>query len=301
MFITKYKKYKKKYLNLKMKGGSNYKALINGPIIYNNLLSSLVPYKIEFDEEYPNIPEYYPDLVNHTSFDNHKCVPMCAYDTCTGDDETILFTNGVIDCVVMILYNNLTKERYLTHLLKSVIFFDDKKSTALHDSNGDINLSEPYEEVSKTNGVCTVFESLPEWFNNKHVIAYFVSNGEKIKLYNRVQQLINCGFSGTIYTYYQKLNIEKIVAQSMCTFEEINAHDIQFFTLLNDEEFANNYINSECKNIWINSVGITQDNHLVFPIIDLYDVDPTIKKIINANGMLQHNKSYLQKFSFNFT
>jgi hypothetical protein len=304
-YQNKYLKYKNKYLDLK-------KKLVGGNVtINNNLISSLVPYFLEKDEDFEddeenpnnNVIRCQIDLEkNAVNLNNLLIVPMNAFEI-IDDDKTILATTGVVDCVVMILYNPETKSRYLTHLLRDIIFTDKINSKAIHDNKGNVNIDDVLvNDEIKSQDCFTVLESLPKWFNQPQIIAYFFNFGEKIKLYNRVQQLINVGFIGTINTYYQKLNFNLWKRYGYYDNSTI-CEEKNFFKLLNDSIFENKYNNSNCEGILIHSIGITPDNKLVVPIPKFENLGNIhIKELLLRKGMVYkkniEKKTFLKKYSF---
>ena len=201
-YKEKYLKYKKKYIELKQKGGT-------------------------FDYfKYESLAVYNSDI----EMSNHLVTPMNAYNIVDLNNTDILTTTGVIDCVVVMIYNK-NHGRYIGHFLK-FNEFENALSNAC-EINGDTECDIKNDGILYTSDLCTdidfmstdsgvqvktfiknsskISQSLPEWITDKDTVVHIVNSTDLFKVYSRYNQIFQKykdSFKGKIKLYLKQLFTE---------------------------------------------------------------------------------------------
>lgn len=214
-YKDKYLKYKKKYINLKQQGGHFQYA------------------------KYSSLSTYNPDI----EILNHLVTPMNAYNIVDSLNTDILTTTGVVDCVVVMIYNK-DKGRYIGHFLK-FNEFEEALSNAC-EINRDPECNVKNDGILYTNDSCTnidfmstesgvqiktfvknsskISKSLPEWITDEGTVVHIVNSSELFKVYSRYEQIFKKyrDFKGKFKLYMKKLDTDDIDLLRRLRVDNIN-------------------------------------------------------------------------------
>jgi len=191
-FKNKYLKYKQKYLDLKQQYGGNFEV-----------------------DKYDSLNNYSEDIEQL----NHMVTPMNAYNIVNKDDNNILTTTGVVDCVVVLIYNK-NYGRYIGHFLKFNEFEKELSNACEINKHPDCNLpsSTPINCIdvdllshgseikqSYIKGSKKIANSLPVWINDINTIIHIVNSSDVFKVYSRYKQIFTKFPNVQIKLYLKKL------------------------------------------------------------------------------------------------
>jgi hypothetical protein len=279
-YLQKYLKYKSKYLLLNQIGG--FLLSINNIQINKNI-----------------------DSVESL---NHIVTPMNAYNIVNKDDNNILTTTGIVDCIVILIHNP-NYGRYIGHFLKFNDFEEDLSNacqsmhgiaecnTTFSEKCTDINFVDISGTSTKTfiNNTIKIHKSLPAWTNDKNTTIHIMNFSEIYKVYSRFEQIKKYAADATIKLYFNGNNW--------------NSNDDIFF----NKNFAN--FSQEDRNKYIEQIksnkidyayqivgikpngdifGIMKDDLKKDDYINFY-----INPIINRLSAPNNNKRCIIKYSFN--
>jgi len=184
-YKEKYLKYKNKYIQLKNQ--------IGGESI--------------FIHDFSEIPGFTKDIVTH----DHRVVPMNSFDIIQLNipgKHPILTTTGVVDCVVVMIYNEF-HGMYLGHFLK-YNEFDEALSHACGEVNEECGITQQmvddcklpsYNECEQKNNEINIKKSLPRWINYKKTHIHIFNMTDIYKSFNRFIQLRKIGFKSIFHLY----------------------------------------------------------------------------------------------------
>ncbi len=207
VFYKKYLLYKKKYIELQQKGG-------------------------HFD-----YLKYESLAVNDIEMLNHLVTPMNAYNIVDSTNNDILTTTGVVDCVVVMIYNK-NHGRYIGHFLKFNEFEDALSNACEINRNPECDMRN--DGILYSNDLCSnidfmstdsgvqvktfvknsskISQSLPKWITDKDTVVHIVNSSELFKVYSRYNQIFEKykdSFKGKIKLYLKKLlNDDKALLRS---------------------------------------------------------------------------------------
>jgi hypothetical protein len=185
-YTDKYLKYKAKYLTLKQQIGGNYIV-----------------------RKYDSIYTYNKDIEEL----NHLVTPMNAYNIVNKDDQNVLTTTGVVDCVVVLIYNS-NYGRYIGHFLKFNEFEEACSNACEINRNPECNLKTTNDCVSieflngnKTyvNNSSKIYHTLPLWINETDTEIHIINSSELFKVYSRYKQIFSKFSNAKFYLYLKKL------------------------------------------------------------------------------------------------
>ncbi len=198
-YKQKYLKYKMKYLELKQQGG-NYSI-----------------------EKYDSIYKYDADIETL----NHIVTPMNAYNIVDINDNNILTTTGVVDCVVLLIYNK-NHGRYIGHFLKFNEFENslsgiasnacesnrhpectipstDRGFQTLECNNDDFMSSNKSIQKTFMKDSKKIYNSLPSWINDCNTHIHIINSTDLFKVYSRYTQIFSKFPNAKIKIYLKEL------------------------------------------------------------------------------------------------
>ena len=190
-YYKKYLKYKQKYINLKMKGGSLTINILPNSDIYD--INTVIRAE---------------ELAGH----NHLVIPMNAYELVDNSNTDILMTTGLVDCVAVMIYNS-EHGRYFAHYLKYNDFLEDLSNACQIvpensnecKANKDVIVDGEHKKVEQSK-VCPadstkIKNTLPTWINDTRTVINVVGSGEIYKVMSRFVQMKSVLTNGQINLY----------------------------------------------------------------------------------------------------
>lgn len=179
-YKKKYLKYKQKYINLK--------KLYGGVVYQNPMQPNIINFKhlnkIQLIDE---------TNIGLISINDHMLVPMNAYQIVDATNPTILSTIGLVDCVLVTIFNK-KYGRYFAHYLKFNEFFEDLSNAceSIHDNNEcKLNYNANYPDPGP---ICDkdstkIKPTIPKWIKEFDTVINIASQSDAFKILSRYNQL----------------------------------------------------------------------------------------------------------------